>query len=129
MFNLSANLSLCVSALCAVPTPPTFFTKVVNSSSVQVLWELPSKAGKAEGFRLSYRRVPSTLFQGPIQLPCHVNAHTITNLGECVCRERKVLPSVVSQTALSLRLHANIASLSVTHCNPRYIPNTDLEHV
>uniref|UniRef100_A0A3Q3X134 Immunoglobulin superfamily DCC subclass member 3 n=1 Tax=Mola mola TaxID=94237 RepID=A0A3Q3X134_MOLML len=73
-----------LSSLCStcgvVPTPPTFFTKVVNSSSVQVLWELPTKAGKAEGFKLSYRRVPRTVFQGPIQLPCHINAHTITDL-------------------------------------------------
>nr|XP_046274654.1 immunoglobulin superfamily DCC subclass member 3 [Scatophagus argus] len=68
------------TTLGGVPTPPTFFTKVVNSSSVQVLWELPSKAGKAEGFRLSYRRVPYTVFQGPIQLQCHINAHTLTNL-------------------------------------------------
>ncbi|XP_019115237.2 immunoglobulin superfamily DCC subclass member 3 [Larimichthys crocea] len=68
------------TTLGGVPTPPTFFTKVVNSSAVQVLWELPSKAGKAEGFRLSYRRVPNAAFQGPIQLPCHVNAHTISKM-------------------------------------------------
>lgn len=65
-----------------VPSPPTFFTKVVNSTAVQVLWELPSKPGKAEGFRLTYRRVPYTDFQGPVQFPCHVNAHTISRLGE-----------------------------------------------
>ncbi|XP_069032663.1 immunoglobulin superfamily DCC subclass member 3 [Embiotoca jacksoni] len=68
------------TTLGGVPTPPTFFTKVLNSSSVQVLWELPSKAGKAEGFRLSYRRVPHADDQGPIQLPCHINAHTISDL-------------------------------------------------
>ncbi|GAA6226730.1 immunoglobulin superfamily DCC subclass member 3-like [Lates japonicus] len=68
------------TTLGGVPTPPTFFTKVVNSSSVQVLWELPSKAGKAEGFKLSYRKVPHAEFQGPIQLPYHVNAHTISNM-------------------------------------------------
>ncbi|XP_077600148.1 immunoglobulin superfamily DCC subclass member 3 [Stigmatopora nigra] len=68
------------TTLGGVPTPPTFFTKVVNSSAVQVLWELPSKAGKAEGFRLSYRRVPSDDFQGPIQLPSHINAHVISDL-------------------------------------------------
>lgn len=76
--------SFCLCSSHPVPTPPTFFTKVVNSSSVQVLWELPSKAGKAEGFRLSYRRVPHAVFQGPIQLPCHINAHTLTKLGEWV---------------------------------------------
>lgn len=74
-----------VSTLHPVPTPPTFFTKVVNTSAIQVLWELPSKAGKAEGFRLSYRRVPHADYQGPIQLPCNVNAHTIANLGEFLC--------------------------------------------
>uniref|UniRef100_UPI003AABEAA8 immunoglobulin superfamily DCC subclass member 3 n=1 Tax=Centroberyx gerrardi TaxID=166262 RepID=UPI003AABEAA8 len=68
------------TTLGGVPTPPTFFTKVVNSSAVQVLWELPSKAGKAEGFRLSYRRVPNAVFLGPIQLPCHINVHTISHL-------------------------------------------------
>ncbi|KAM9307152.1 immunoglobulin superfamily DCC subclass member 3 [Pholidichthys leucotaenia] len=68
------------TTLGGVPTPPTYFTKVINSSAVQVLWELPSKAGKAEGFRLSYRRVPHADSQGPIELPCHINAHTITNL-------------------------------------------------
>lgn len=72
---------LFISFVHTAPTPPTFFTKVVNSSSVQVLWELPSKAGKAEGFRLFYRRVPHALFQGPIQLPCLVNAHTLADLG------------------------------------------------
>ncbi|XP_068603078.1 immunoglobulin superfamily DCC subclass member 3 [Brachionichthys hirsutus] len=72
--------TVAATTLGGVPTPPTFFTNVVNVSSVQVLWELPSKAGKAEGFRLSYRRVPLPTFQGPVQLPCHVNAHTITNL-------------------------------------------------
>lgn len=65
-----------------VPSPPTFFTKAINTTAVQVLWELPNKPGKTEGFRLSYRRVPHGEIQGPIQLPCHVNAHTISHLGE-----------------------------------------------
>ncbi|XP_072227205.1 immunoglobulin superfamily DCC subclass member 3 [Leuresthes tenuis] len=63
-----------------VPAPPTYFTKVLNSSSVQVLWELTSKPGKAEGFRLSYRRVPNAEYLEPIQLPYNTNAHTISNL-------------------------------------------------
>lgn len=58
---------------------------MLNSTSVQLVWELPSKAGKAEGFRLAYRRVPHAIFQGPVQLPFHVNTHTITGLGVCVC--------------------------------------------
>ncbi|KAF3834443.1 hypothetical protein F7725_025647 [Dissostichus mawsoni] len=97
--SLPSHPSLSFSSLPSVPTPPTFFTKVVNSTAVQVLWELPSKAGKAEGFRLSYRRVPHADFQGPVQLPCHINAHTISELvklvayngnGESDCSKRLV---------------------------------------
>ncbi|XP_059900131.1 immunoglobulin superfamily DCC subclass member 3 [Gadus macrocephalus] len=68
------------TTLGGVPTPPNFFTKVVNSSAVQVHWELPSRAGQAEGFRLSYRRIPHEGFGGPIQLPFHINTHTISFL-------------------------------------------------
>ncbi|XP_029370732.1 immunoglobulin superfamily DCC subclass member 3 [Echeneis naucrates] len=68
------------TTLGGVPILPTFFTKMVNSSAVQVLWERPSKAGKAEGFRLSCRKVPHADFQQPIQLPFHINAHTISNM-------------------------------------------------
>ncbi|KAI3358057.1 hypothetical protein L3Q82_002966 [Scortum barcoo] len=88
---ISLRSPLSASALSPVPTPPTFFTKVVNSSTVQVLWELPNKAGKAEGFRLSYRRVPHAAFQGPIQLPCHINTHTISNLEPGVVYEVKLV--------------------------------------
>ncbi|KAK5854513.1 hypothetical protein PBY51_004700 [Eleginops maclovinus] len=79
------------TTLGGVPTPPTFFTKVVNSTAVQVLWELPSKAGKAEGFRLSYRRVPHADFQGPIQLVCLINAHTISELESGAVYEVKLV--------------------------------------
>uniref|UniRef100_A0A3B4EN12 Immunoglobulin superfamily DCC subclass member 3 n=1 Tax=Pygocentrus nattereri TaxID=42514 RepID=A0A3B4EN12_PYGNA len=74
-----------------VPTPPAFFTKVVNVTSVQVLWELPNKPGKVEGFRLSYRRVPHGEFQGPIQMSCHTNAHTITHLDPGAVYEVKLV--------------------------------------
>ncbi|XP_059412389.1 immunoglobulin superfamily DCC subclass member 3-like isoform X2 [Carassius carassius] len=68
------------TTLGGVPSSPTFFTKAINTTAVQVLWELPNKPGKAEGFRLSYRRVPHGEIQGPIQLPCHANIHTISHL-------------------------------------------------
>uniref|UniRef100_A0A8C7XGQ1 Immunoglobulin superfamily DCC subclass member 3 n=1 Tax=Oryzias sinensis TaxID=183150 RepID=A0A8C7XGQ1_9TELE len=68
------------TTLGGIPPAPTYFTKVLNSSTVQVFWELPSKPGKAEGFRLSYRRVPHADFQDTIQFPSHINAHTIYNL-------------------------------------------------
>lgn len=65
-----------------VPTPPICFTKVLNSTTVQVLWELPAKPGKVEGFKLTFRRIPLTDYHEPIKLPFHASAHTISNLGK-----------------------------------------------
>ncbi|KAM9824695.1 immunoglobulin superfamily DCC subclass member 3 [Neosynchiropus ocellatus] len=79
------------TTLGGVPAAPTFFTKVVNSSAVQVLWELPSKTGKSQGFRLSYRRVPHVDYQGSIQLPYHVNAHTVSHLEHGAVYEFKLV--------------------------------------
>ncbi|XP_030644378.1 immunoglobulin superfamily DCC subclass member 3 [Chanos chanos] len=83
--------SVVATTLGGVPTPPMFFTKVMNTTAVQVLWELPNKPGKAEGFRLSYRRVPHGDFQGPLQMPCHVNAHTVANLDPGAVYEVKLV--------------------------------------
>uniref|UniRef100_H3DR35 Si:ch211-57n23.4 n=1 Tax=Tetraodon nigroviridis TaxID=99883 RepID=H3DR35_TETNG len=83
--------TLVATTLGGVPASPIFFTKVLNSTSVQVAWELSSKAGKAEGFRLSYRRVPHAIFQGPIQLPFHVNTYTITDLEPATVYEMKLV--------------------------------------
>ncbi|XP_063041093.1 immunoglobulin superfamily DCC subclass member 3 [Engraulis encrasicolus] len=82
--------TMVATTLGGVPTPPTFFTKVLNDSAVQVLWELPSKAGKAEGFRLSYRKVPHGDFQGPLQMACGTNAHTIARLDRGAVYELKL---------------------------------------
>ncbi|KAM6958731.1 immunoglobulin superfamily DCC subclass member 3-like [Aplochiton taeniatus] len=85
------STTVVATTLGGVPAPPTIFTKLVNSTAVQVLWELPSKPGKAEGFRLSYRRVPHGSFQGPIQLPCHINAHTLSPLDTDAVYELKLV--------------------------------------
>ncbi|XP_017309572.1 immunoglobulin superfamily DCC subclass member 3 [Ictalurus punctatus] len=79
------------TTLGGVPTPPAFFTKVVNVTSVQVLWELPNKPGKVEGFRLSYRRVPHGDFQDPVQMSCHTNVHTIAHLDPGAVYEVKLV--------------------------------------
>ncbi|KAG9334685.1 hypothetical protein JZ751_007219 [Albula glossodonta] len=68
------------TTLGGVPAAPSFFTKVVNSTAVQVYWELPGKAGKVQGFRLSYRKVPQSELQGPYLLESHVNTYTIARL-------------------------------------------------
>ncbi|KAG7457626.1 hypothetical protein MATL_G00229080 [Megalops atlanticus] len=68
------------TTLGGVPAAPSFFTKVLNATAVQVYWELPSKPGKVEGFRLSYRKVPQADFQRPYLLASHINTHTIAQL-------------------------------------------------
>lgn len=65
-----------------VPSPPSFFTKVLNQTAMQVYWELPSKPGKLEGFRLEYRSVSNPEVQGQEAFPAHINTHTISHLGE-----------------------------------------------
>lgn len=65
-----------------VPSAPTFFTKVLNQTAMQVYWELPSKPGKLEGFRLEYRGVSNPNVQGQETLPAHINTHTISHLGQ-----------------------------------------------
>uniref|UniRef100_A0A3B5LQ05 Immunoglobulin superfamily DCC subclass member 3 n=1 Tax=Xiphophorus couchianus TaxID=32473 RepID=A0A3B5LQ05_9TELE len=72
--------SVIKTTLGSVPTPPICFTKVLNSTTVQVLWELPAKPGKVEGFKLTFRRIPLTDYHEPIKLPFHASAHTISNL-------------------------------------------------
>lgn len=49
---------------------------------MQVHWELPSKPGKLEGFRLEYRGVSNAEFQGQETFPAHINTHTISHLGQ-----------------------------------------------
>ncbi|XP_041740428.1 immunoglobulin superfamily DCC subclass member 3-like [Coregonus clupeaformis] len=68
------------TTLGGVPSSPSFFTKVLNKTAMQVFWELPSKPGKVEGFKLSYREVPQPNFQGQEAFPGHINTHTISHL-------------------------------------------------
>ncbi|XP_048850012.1 immunoglobulin superfamily DCC subclass member 3-like [Brienomyrus brachyistius] len=79
------------TTLGGVPSAPTFFTKVLNSTTVQIFWELPSKPGKVEGFKLSYRKVPQPDFQAPHLLPCHVNTHTLSHLDSGAIYEVKLV--------------------------------------
>uniref|UniRef100_A0A3Q1CFM8 Uncharacterized protein n=1 Tax=Amphiprion ocellaris TaxID=80972 RepID=A0A3Q1CFM8_AMPOC len=72
--------SITATTLGGVPSPPSFFTKVLNQTAMQVYWELPSKAGKLEGFRLEYRGVSNPDIQGQDIFPGHINTHTISHL-------------------------------------------------
>ncbi|XP_075995005.1 immunoglobulin superfamily DCC subclass member 3 [Genypterus blacodes] len=68
------------TTLGGVPSSPSFFTKVLNQTAMQVYWELPSKPGKVEGFRLDYHRVSTPEVQGQETFPSHINTHTISHL-------------------------------------------------
>ncbi|XP_055359377.1 immunoglobulin superfamily DCC subclass member 3-like isoform X2 [Betta splendens] len=68
------------TTLGGVPSAPSFFTKVLNQTAMQVYWELPSKPGMLEGFRLEYRGVSNPSIQGQETFPAHINTHTISHL-------------------------------------------------
>uniref|UniRef100_W5MQM0 Si:ch211-57n23.4 n=1 Tax=Lepisosteus oculatus TaxID=7918 RepID=W5MQM0_LEPOC len=72
------SISFCFSL--SVPATPSFFTKMVNATAVQAFWELPSKPGKVEGFKLYHRRVPQPDFQGPHVLPGNTNSFILSQL-------------------------------------------------
>ncbi|XP_056237362.1 immunoglobulin superfamily DCC subclass member 3-like [Seriola aureovittata] len=72
--------TITATTLGGVPSSPSFFTKVLNQTAMQVYWELPSKPGKLEGFRLEYRGVSSPDVQGQETFPGHINTHTISHL-------------------------------------------------
>ncbi|XP_059194995.1 immunoglobulin superfamily DCC subclass member 3-like [Centropristis striata] len=62
-----------------VPSPPSFFTKVLNQTAMQVYWDL-GRPGTLQGFRLQYRGVSNPEDQGQETLPAHINTHTFSHL-------------------------------------------------
>ncbi|XP_034730231.1 immunoglobulin superfamily DCC subclass member 3 [Etheostoma cragini] len=74
-----------------VPTPPSLYTKVVNSSVIQAMWEPSSKMGQHQGFRLYYRRAHTPLFTGPITFPRNVTRYNITQLDPALVYEIRLL--------------------------------------
>ncbi|XP_071369546.1 immunoglobulin superfamily DCC subclass member 3-like [Centroberyx affinis] len=72
--------TITATTLGGVPSSPSFYTKVLNQTAMQVYWELPSKPGKVEGFRLVYRGVSHPDVQGQETFPGHINTHSISHL-------------------------------------------------
>ncbi|XP_053743004.1 immunoglobulin superfamily DCC subclass member 3-like isoform X2 [Synchiropus splendidus] len=72
--------TITATTLGGVPASPTFYTKVLNQTAMQVYWELPSKPGKLEGFKLEYRGVSHPDIHGQDTFPGHINTHTISHL-------------------------------------------------
>nr|XP_056722099.1 immunoglobulin superfamily DCC subclass member 3 [Euleptes europaea] len=80
-----------VSTLGEVPAVPSLFIKVLNSTTVQAMWEPSIKLGQHEGFRLYYRRVHLSHFTGPILLPSNTTSYNISHLDPSVVYEVKLL--------------------------------------
>ncbi|KAI9532494.1 hypothetical protein NQZ68_032018 [Dissostichus eleginoides] len=74
-----------------VPSPPSFFSKVLNQTAIQVFWELPGEPGKLEGFRLEYRGVSNPEVQGQETFPAHINTHTLSHLERLAVYEIRLL--------------------------------------
>ncbi|XP_061570641.1 immunoglobulin superfamily DCC subclass member 3-like [Cololabis saira] len=83
--------SITSTTLGGVPSPPSFFTKVLNQTAMQVYWELPSKPGTLQGFRLEYRAASNPAVQGRETLPAHINTHTISHLEPAAVYEIQLL--------------------------------------
>ncbi|XP_043358202.1 immunoglobulin superfamily DCC subclass member 3-like [Dermochelys coriacea] len=64
----------------SIPAAPSFFTKVLNASAVQVFWALPSQPGRIEGFKLFHRKLPSPHLEGPQLLASTANSYLYSNL-------------------------------------------------
>ncbi|KAM9782584.1 LOW QUALITY PROTEIN: immunoglobulin superfamily DCC subclass member 3-like [Neosynchiropus ocellatus] len=74
------SITITATTLGGVPASPSFYTKVLNQTAMQVYWELPSKPGKLEGFKLEYRGVSNPDIHGQETFPGHINTHTISHL-------------------------------------------------
>ncbi|XP_058016713.1 immunoglobulin superfamily DCC subclass member 3-like [Ahaetulla prasina] len=79
------------TTLGSVPAALTFFTKILNISSVQVFWELPSTPGGIEGFKLYLRKLPSAHYEGPHILPGTANSFVYGNLEPTASYEIKLV--------------------------------------
>uniref|UniRef100_A0A3B4C5D7 Immunoglobulin superfamily DCC subclass member 3 n=1 Tax=Pygocentrus nattereri TaxID=42514 RepID=A0A3B4C5D7_PYGNA len=79
------------STLGEVPAPPTLYTKVVNSTVVQVVWEPSTKMGQHDGFKLYYRKAHAPLFTGPLTFSRNITQYNISLLDPAVVYEIKIL--------------------------------------
>ncbi|XP_022523870.2 immunoglobulin superfamily DCC subclass member 3 [Astyanax mexicanus] len=79
------------STLGEVPAPPSLYTKVVNSSVVQVVWEPSTKMGQHDGFKLFYRKAHASLFTGPLTFSRNVTQYNISLQDPSMVYEIKVL--------------------------------------
>ncbi|XP_072840438.2 immunoglobulin superfamily DCC subclass member 3 [Pogona vitticeps] len=73
-----------------IPAALSFFTKVLNASAIQVFWELPTKPGRIEGFKLYLRKLPEGHYEGPHLLPGTTNSFVYSDLEPSALYEIKL---------------------------------------
>ncbi|XP_067365192.1 immunoglobulin superfamily DCC subclass member 3-like isoform X1 [Channa argus] len=114
--------TITATTLGGVPSVPSFFTKVLNKTTMQVYWELTNKPGKLEGFRLEYRGVSNPNIQGHETFPAHINTHTISHLEPAAVYEIQLVAfngngdSPSNRRLVSLEQGGNSASVGPS-CN------------
>ncbi|CAM4706620.1 unnamed protein product [Caretta caretta] len=75
-----ASEPILATTMGSIPAAPSFFTKVLNASMVQVFQALPPQPGRIEGFKLFHRKLPSPHFEGPQLLASTANSYIYSNL-------------------------------------------------
>ncbi|KAM9309171.1 immunoglobulin superfamily DCC subclass member 3 [Pholidichthys leucotaenia] len=111
--------SIITTTLGGVPSAPSFFTKVLNQTAMQVYWELPAKPGKLEGFRLEYRGVSNPDVQGQETFPGHINTHTISHLEPATIYEIQLVAFNGNGDSPSTRRLVSLAEGESTTSDPR----------
>ncbi|XP_028679098.1 immunoglobulin superfamily DCC subclass member 3 isoform X2 [Erpetoichthys calabaricus] len=74
-----------------VPASPSLFIKVLNSTSIQAMWEASSRLGTHSGFKLYYRKLHASRFIGPLLVPSNVTNLNLTQLDRFGVYEVKLL--------------------------------------
>ncbi|XP_061737833.1 immunoglobulin superfamily DCC subclass member 3-like isoform X2 [Nerophis ophidion] len=111
------------TTLGGVPSPPSFFTKVLNRTAMQVYWDLPSKPGKVEGFKLKYYSLSKPLLQAQETFPGHINTHALYNLEPHSLYEIQLAAfngngeSLISRHLVSLEEDENITAGASCKCD------------
>ncbi|XP_029082774.1 immunoglobulin superfamily DCC subclass member 3 [Monodon monoceros] len=82
--------SIHASTMGSTPAALGFSTKVLNATSVQASWELPSQLGPIQGFKLFHCKLPAAHFEGPLLLASTVSSFLYTDLEPAALYEIKL---------------------------------------
>ncbi|KAF5925348.1 hypothetical protein HPG69_001792 [Diceros bicornis minor] len=88
----SASAPTLASTRGEAPAPPPLSVRVLDGSSLQLLWEPWPRLGQHEGgFKLFYRAASKASFTGPILLPGTVSSYNLSRLDPTAVYEVKLL--------------------------------------